>query len=508
MAVEFSRSIRFGGLVVAAVGFFLTRFVVADAVEFSGTATTYLITNLPPLILGFGLTLFGVWLAVSTLSGAYVRIIARWCVLGTASMIAILAVTLVDPMAGRLMSLPPQVAANVLLGGAIGGTLTGIRSAQNHERRRELERQRDQATILNRVLRDEVLNAVAVITGHIDSITDKAGIDDQTISAIKDRTQRIEASIGDIGFIVRTQTADQRSQTNLVEVLQDELDAARDNHPDATFTTPETYPSEAIILADRDIATAIERLLNLAVDRSQSSPPHVSIQLATTGNEVTLRVTPENADIADIERHILEARDISDHDDPRVDFRVSLIGLLIDRYGGHITVDRGSSPTIAITIPQALGPKWGSSWETARNGVAPGSLRNATVAALVGGVVMGATLTAFTGSMPVIGALYGIQNAAVGWISHLFHSLVFGAVFAAIASSPTVSRSPRNLAWCTGLGVGYGIFLWLIAAGIVMPLWLSALGIMTPVPNLELVSLFGHVLWGGILGSLYALFPD
>ncbi len=507
MAVDFGRSIRSGGLVVAAVGFFLTRFIVAGAVDFTGTATTYLITNLPPLILGFGLTLFGVWLAVSTLSEAYVRAIARWCVLGTSSMLAILAVTLVDPMAGRLMSLPPKVAANVLLGGAIGGTLTGIRSAQNQERRQELERQRDQATVLNRVLRDEVLNAVAVITGQINSVTGDTGIDDKAISAIKERTERIEASIGDIGFIVRTQSADKRTQTDLVEVLEGELQAARANHPAASFTTPEDFPPEAIVLADRDLATAIERLLGLAVDRSQTSPPEISIQLTTIGNEVTLQVTPENGELAEIERHILEARDISDHDDPRVDFRVSIIGLLVDRYAGHITVDRGSSPTITVTIPRAIGPEWGSSWETARNGVAPVDLRNATVAALIGGVVMGATLTAFTGDMPVIGALYGIQNIAVGWISHLFHSLVFGAVFAAIVSSPTVSRSPRSIAWCTSLGIGYGILLWLIAAGIVMPLWLSALGIMTPIPNLEFVSLFGHVLWGGILGSLYAIFP-
>ena len=39
---------------------------------------------------------------------------------------------------------------------------------------------------------------------------------------------------------------------------------------------------------------------------------------------------------------------------------------------------------------------------------------------------MGLALQLSVGSVPVIGALYGAENVWVGWITHAFHSVVFG----------------------------------------------------------------------------------
>ncbi len=47
--------------------------------------------------------------------------------------------------------------------------------------------------------------------------------------------------------------------------------------------------------------------------------------------------------------------------------------------------------------------------------------------------------------------------------------------------------------------------LWLVAAGLVMPIWLRVLGVRTPVPNLTAAGLIGHVLWGLTLGGGFAL---
>lgn len=127
------------------------------------------------------------------------------------------------------------------------------------------------------------------------------------------------------------------------------------------------------------------------------------------------------------------------------------------------------------------------------------------IAGLVGGIVFGFLLQ-MGGLMPVIGGLYGVQTVAAGWVAHLFHSLVFGLVFAAIAASRWFTRYTDRLWTSAGFGIVYGVVLWLIPAGVVMPLWMGALGMAAPpIPNLTLMGLVGHLVYGVVAGGVYVL---
>ena len=53
------------------------------------------------------------------------------------------------------------------------------------------------------------------------------------------------------------------------------------------------------------------------------------------------------------------------------------------------------------------------------------------------------------------------------------------------------------------LGLGRGVVLWFVAAGIVMPAWLSLLGIPATILNLSPTGFVGHALWGLVLGVAY-----
>lgn len=49
------------------------------------------------------------------------------------------------------------------------------------------------------------------------------------------------------------------------------------------------------------------------------------------------------------------------------------------------------------------------------------------------------------------------------------------------------------------------MFLWFVAAGVVMPLWLGPISVHSPaVPTLDPWSGLGHVLYGGLLGAVSA----
>jgi len=127
---------------------------------------------------------------------------------------------------------------------------------------------------------------------------------------------------------------------------------------------------------------------------------------------------------------------------------------------------------------------------------------SAAVAGLAGGLAFGVLLQSM-GMMPTIAALYGAESAAIGWVAHLFHSVVFGLVFAA-AAVRTDYRDADTGTFAV-LGAAYGVVLWLVAAAVLMPLWLGALGLDAPsVPNLDVASLAGHLVYGVVLGAAFA----
>jgi hypothetical protein len=129
-----------------------------------------------------------------------------------------------------------------------------------------------------------------------------------------------------------------------------------------------------------------------------------------------------------------------------------------------------------------------------------------SAAGLVAGVVMGLTLWSFGNGLAIIGALYGIESAVIGWITHLFHSVVFALLFVALTFWPPIRNRIEGVPSVTVLGVAWAIVLALVAAGMLMPVWISAVGVGELVfPNVTATGVVGHVLWGMVLGATYGL---
>jgi hypothetical protein len=131
------------------------------------------------------------------------------------------------------------------------------------------------------------------------------------------------------------------------------------------------------------------------------------------------------------------------------------------------------------------------------------SWQHGVEAGLVGGLVMGMLM------LPVIEnavpALVGLSGGIVGWVVHMSISAVFGVVFVAALMQPRLAAVAESVGGVVGLGLAYGVILWVVAAGAAMPLWLSAVGFPSPppLPNLALMGLLTHLVFGLVLGASY-----
>jgi signal transduction histidine kinase len=491
-----------GGLVVAGVGFLLTRSATAASTA-GGTSAPFLVGKLPFLVVGLGLSLFGVVLAVSRWGRTHGWTVARWCLLGTAATgVAIGASLLGTELAGTQTSTATRALGfDLLLTGAVGGALTGVQAW--HAQERDLTERTARLTLLNRILRHEALNGVNVVRGYAGLVGE--GSDDGQSPDAARVIERSADRIGDaVGEVTALSRPDRTSPVAVQSVVDARVAAAVERHPDAEFTVEGDATGVDVCATDR-VADLFDHLLRNAVEHNPAGTPRVTVRVEATWRTVRVTVDDDGPGLPAPQRRILLDGSLPEYDDPSAGFGLTVVRLLAEESEAAVGLDDGvgdAGTAVSVTFRRHRTPDGRS--PAVAGGVPKRRIRDAGVAAAVAGVAMGLLLETVQGSIPVIGSLYGVSTPLVGWTTHQFHSLVFGVGFAALLGTPRLARYRDRLGAVVLVGAGYGAALSFVAAGVVMPLWFRTLGVPAPLPNLSAVGLVGHLVWGVTLGAVFA----
>ena len=492
--------VNYWGLVIAGLGFFLTRFTVSLAL-YENPVQFYL-AGVAPLALGLGLATFGVALTVADVDEAMVRTTALWCIAGVATTLLLVLLTLLGSSPDGSISaatLRSQTyLSNFLIGGSVGGTLTGLYAAVTRRQRIELREQTNRLVTLNRMLRDSVLNSVAAIRGYTNlapgsnmdpmtTIDRQAGDIQQTIEEIKYLTEHT----GDGGSL---------HPRDLKDDLQESIDVVTERHPDSQVTIG-SMPEALSVSANERLTLVVSHLLDNAIVHGDDDSP--TIEVDATRTSVAISIIDTGPGLPATQQSLLESGTIDEFDNPRAGFGLNIVRMLVTTYGGRIdttVTDRGTTVTVTLsrvlTADEALGPN--SSDLAGLQPAAPHFLV-ASLASLLAGVAYGLVSELMGGSVAGIGVFYGTVDPVIGWITHEFHSVVFGFMYVGVLSFAL--ERYRNTMWTyAGIGIAWGLFILIVAAGVVAPIWLRLLGIAAPVPNLTFRLLVSHVVWGGSLG--------
>jgi signal transduction histidine kinase len=487
------------------VGFFLTPFTVTLAI---GDPFRLYFAGVVPLLLGLGLAAFGVALTVADVEASLVRTAAIWCVIGAGSMLVLVVLTLLGSTpdeALNLAAIRSQTAlSNFLIGGSVGGTLTGLYAARNRRQRDELSQQTNRLWVLNRILRHEVLNAVTVIRGYATLDPD----DHDAGERIEEYSATIEQTIEEVKHLTRTAGTKEASTAavDLGDHLEASVESVREQFPDAVISV-EIPAEELSVQANERLRQVFTPLIENAVVHASQRAPTVDVRVTTTAATVRVSVTDNGPGLPERQRTLLETGEIEEFDDPTTGFDLNLVRLLVENYEGRIETNVDGGTTVGVVLMRAGDSE--TSVEPSRRRLA--GIRPATPhlvvtlgASLLAGIPYGIVAEQLGGSVAAIGVFYGVNNPIVGWLTHEFHSVVFGFVFAGIVSLAP-ARYSNHLPAYVAIGIGWGLTLWALAAGFVAPLWLNLLGNSMPIPTFSKVILLSHLTWGISLGLLTGL---
>jgi signal transduction histidine kinase len=507
MDLDVTRRLSPAGLVVAALGFLLTRFTVTLAV--ADDPMQFVLAGVGPLVLGLGLSAFGIALTVGEFERPFVRSVALWCLVGTAGMFVLVVLTLVgnSGMAAMASTQSQTYLSNFLIGGSVGGALTGVYAGRATRQQRDLQQQAARLDMVNRILRDRVLNALTVIRGRSEVARGREEVPaEETLGVISDRSDAVQTTVENMKHITGNgQSTGALDPVAVGPVVERAVERVRSEYPAAEYDCSIDAGADACVLANPMLSDVVEHLVENAVVYSDAATPRVSVSLSATDEAVRLAVADNGPGLPERQRDLLERGAIGQYDDRSTGFGLDLVRLLVSSYGGTTdatVTDEGT--TVEVTLPRVTDSDERPALDVDTvYGISSRRIVVAVAASLLAGAVMAVPLQVLSGSVPVIGALYGVTNLWIGWITHGFHSIVFGLVYGALVAGVPSSYGDRTR--YVGVAIAWAVLLWLVAAGLVMPLWLSALGIETRFPNLTLASLVGHLLWGLSLSGFYRL---
>jgi hypothetical protein len=142
---------------------------------------------------------------------------------------------------------------------------------------------------------------------------------------------------------------------------------------------------------------------------------------------------------------------------------------------------------------------------TAQESRAGGTLRRRIVGGVVGGVAGGlvfGAMMAMMGMLPMVASVVGSQSPLVGFLYHMFNSVIIGAVFGLVFGPLSHTYGQGAL-----FGLIYGVIWWVLGPMVLMPLMLGmGLQFGAAFTPPMLMSLVGHLVYGLITGLVYVAY--
>jgi signal transduction histidine kinase len=244
-------------------------------------------------------------------------------------------------------------------GGATTGELLTLDDVTERERyRRRLEERTEQLEALNRVVRHDIRNDMAVIHGWTEMLRDH--VDEEGQDAL-DRVLRKSRHVIDLTETARDfvdsladDAAPELKPIDLRSLLDVEVQSVRDAYPNARIVVPEEPPA-VTVHANEMLASVFRNLLNNAVQHNDTETPTVTVTGEEDEDRVRIRVADDGPGVADDRKEKVFGKGEKGIDSAGSGIGLYLVDRLTRQFGGDVWVEdnepRGA--VFVVELPKA-----------------------------------------------------------------------------------------------------------------------------------------------------------
>jgi len=196
--------------------------------------------------------------------------------------------------------------------------------------------------ILNRVLRHDIRNDLAVMLGWAASLEGQVGeCEQESLDKIITSGEHIVELTEIARDYVNTLTGDEElavKPTSLRRIIENELDLRRASYPDATFTLESEVPTVEV-MANEMLESVFRNLLNNAVQHNDKDEPRVTMSFEIDEETVVVRVADNGPGIAPGRKESIFGKGEKGLESSSTGIGLYLVRTLVDEYGGSVWVE-------------------------------------------------------------------------------------------------------------------------------------------------------------------------
>lgn len=236
------------------------------------------------------------------------------------------------------VSSTPFLAGEVMTGQLV--TVTDVTERESYRQR--LEEKTEQLEALNRVVRHDIRNDMAVILGWAEILEDH--IDEEGEDALNRVLQKsrhviqiTEVARDFVESLSKDGTVE-LEEIELKPLLDAELAAVRDSFPNAHFQVPGELP-DVSVLANEMLSSVFRNILENAVRHNDKETPEITVTFEENPETVRCRIADNGPGIPDIQKEQIFGKGEKGLDSPGSGIGLYLVHLLIDEFGGDVWVE-------------------------------------------------------------------------------------------------------------------------------------------------------------------------
>jgi signal transduction histidine kinase len=307
---------------------------------------------LMPLVLNLVLIGLGIALWYSEFEGVAILQIAAMVIVG----ITILGLGAIWTVVHQnIMGPPLEHAEFIVLDsmslGAVIGFVLGYFQVTRRKHYRDLEQERAKLQFLNRILRHNILNSTQIILGNVDLLEDRlAESGSEHLQTIRSRCEEISRFIDSVRLLGVHSIDDGISLRphDLSEVLADELEAAKQDFPHATFSA--SLENDLIVRVDDYAPELFSNLLYNAVQHNDTESPSVTISMEETASSVLIRVADDGPGIPDDQRDEVTEWNAKGKQSSGTGLGLAIVDRLVERYHGTLSIEDNDPRGTVVTV--------------------------------------------------------------------------------------------------------------------------------------------------------------